>query len=113
MAGQGKKRENLINQKRSRRKNQDSTGTSGKSIKVKKKPNGRRRNRAEKTLQDRPQNRKGIDTNAEQRRDICHAIKNNESNRICFPGLRQRDAKLSSASPRISHAEWTRDSAAG
>lgn len=64
--------------------------------------NGKKK-QGKETLQDRPQNRKGIDTNTEQKRDICHAVNrnNNRSNRICFPGLRQRDAKSSSVVPRV------------
>jgi hypothetical protein len=109
-AGQGKKKRS--DQKTNQ--NQDSTRTSRKSIKHEKKPKWQKK-AEKKTLQDRPQNRKGIDTNTEQKRDICHAVNrnNNQSNRICFPGLRQRDAKSSSVVPRVSHMGQTRDSAAG
>jgi len=62
-----------------------------------------------KSLQDRPQNGKGINTKQRiNRRDICHAIKrkkrnSNQSDRDCFPGHRQRDAKLLQANRSWRH----------
>lgn len=64
-----------------------------------------------------PEREKGINTTkAQDRGDICHAFKkqqSDESNRNCFPGHRQRDARLSGCPGCSSLVEAKVSSSAG